>query len=203
MRFYWLFICGLVVTGCIARTRREPPQTVGERTNSQGQVVQRIVREIAWTDHPMLLTPEGPKTRTDSRCKFYFQEGDTPKRAFLIGNSATNYFFGNCLAVKDSPLWVAIWCEPTWTNIIDAAHIVVGKGKRDDLHILMFAEKGIMRHRIFTTKSKQGWDEDYEDSAKAQNGNRTIVFKSPEGPKQYDVVSNVITTLERFPDGQR
>jgi hypothetical protein len=68
--------------------------------------------------------------------------------------------------------------------------------KRDDLHILVFDVAGFVRHRVFTTISKQGWDEDYTDSAKAQDGNRTIVFKSPEGLKKYDVISNIVTAAK-------
>ncbi|HWF17976.1 MAG TPA: hypothetical protein VG754_01840, partial [Verrucomicrobiae bacterium] len=162
-----LLIFAVGVTGCIPTTRHEPPQTAGKRTNSQGKVVQRIIREVTRTYHPVLLTPEGPKTRVESRCKFFFQEGETPRRAFLIGNSATNQFFGDCLAVKDSALWVTFWCEPMLIFTTNA-DLTVDDRKRDDLHVLIFDEKGFMRHRIFTTTSKQGWDEDYTDSAKAQ-----------------------------------
>ena len=193
----------MVLTGCIPQTRHEPPQIVGERTNLQGRVVQRIIRETTRIEHTVPLTPEGPKIRTELRCKFFYQDGDAPRRSFLIGNSATNLFLENCLPVQNSALWVSFWCWPTWTNVTDAAGVVVGKGKRDDLHILVFDVAGFMRHRVFTTTSKLGWDEDYEDSAKARDGNRTIVFKSPGGPKQYDVLLDTVTAAKEFDDSQK
>ena len=174
------------------QTRHEPPQIVGERTNLQGKVVQRIIRETTAIDHSALLTPEGPKTWRELRYKFFFQEGDGPRREFLIGNSATNCFPGDCLPVKDSALWVSFWCWPTWTNVTDAAGVIVDKRKRDDLHVVVFDVTGFARHRVFTTESKQGWDEDYQDSASAQDGNQTIIFKSPEGPKQYNVTADTV-----------
>lgn len=134
----------------------------------------------------MPLTPEGPKVRTELRCKFFYQDGDAPRRQFLIGNSATNVFLENCLPVKNCDLWVSYWC---WATAVDM-------GKRDDLNILVFDVAGFMRYRVFTTISKQGWDEDYTDSAKAQDGNQTIVFKSPEGLKQYDVISDTVTAAK-------
>lgn len=191
MRIYSLFIFAVVLTGCSSRTLG-PPETAGERTNSQGQVVQRIIRQTTTIEHDALLTPEGPKVWTELRCKFFYQDGDAPRRPFLIGNSATNVFLENCLPVKDTNLWVSFWCWPTWTNVTDATGEVVDKRKRDDLHVLVFDVAGFSRHRVFTTRSKQGWDEDYEDSARAQDGNRTIVFKSPDGLKQYDVISDTM-----------
>ena len=181
----WLFIFAVVLTGCSSHIH-EPPEIVGERTNSQGQVIQRIIRETTRIETPVPLTPEGPKTRTELRCKFLYQEGDAPQRPFLIGNSATNVFLENCLPVDNTNLWVSFWCSATFTDV----------AKRDDLNVLVFDVAGFMRYRVFTTVSKHEWDEDYTDSAKAQDGNRTIAFKSPGGLKQYDVISDTVTAAK-------
>src|SRR5579859_2431816 len=102
MRQISLFIL-LAAAGC---AHQQPPEIAGQRTNSQGAVIQKIIR--VQTDHPhtALLTPEGPRGYNAVTCRYYFQEGDQPEREFLIGNSRKNVYLDRFLAVSNSPLWV-------------------------------------------------------------------------------------------------
>lgn len=59
----------------------------------------------------------------------------------------------------------------------------------NDLHVVVFDNTHIVAHRIFSVVPK--W-ESAEDEFRVTNANHTVIFRSPQGFKQYDVLANTV-----------
>src|SRR5215469_3634654 len=200
MRFPCVLTLLLAVSGCASKHVTE---VAGQRTNSQGEVTQKIIRVEKIVDHTALLTPEGPRHYSTITCRYYFQENGKPEQEFLIGNSRKNNLLGSFLPITNSPLWVTFRETIIWTNRPEAAHIVTPEWVKppqsrtsyqvNDLDIYVFDQKGFFRHR--TLMALQKGEEKFVPEGQTyaavytfENGNRIVAFKSPKGLKKYDVL---------------
>jgi len=207
MRFPCLLILLLTVSGCGSERVTE---VAGQRTNSQGEITEKITRVEKIVTHTALLTPEGPRHYSTITCRYYFQENGKPEQEFLIGNSRTNNLLGQFLAISNSPLWVTFSETIIWTNRSEAAHIVTPEWVKppqsrtsyqvNDLDIYVFDQKGFFRHRTFMALQKgeekfvpEG--QTYAAVYTFENGNRIVAFKSPKGLKKYDVLNDTVTDV--------
>jgi hypothetical protein len=206
-----LSILALMMTGCV---HRWPPRIIGERKNSQGEVIQQIVLKGIYFHYPG-LTPEGPRDGTWSSCKYYFLEKGEPERELLVGNSRTNKVLQICLPVTNSDLWVTYRDDMVWTNRPIAAHTSVDLQGRpytsyiaNDLHVYVFDDKGYLLHRTFMTVQRGEsfkYTGEFPNSSwiETQNGNRLVAFQALDGFKQYDVITDKVTNLETNSAGQK
>ena len=215
MRYSCLFFPVLLAAaGC---AHQQAPEIAGQRIDSQGAVIQKIIR--VETDHPhtVLLAPDGPRGYNAVTCRYYFQEGEQPEREFKIGGGHDEVYLNPFLAVSNSPLWVTISENIIWTNRPEAAHVVNPAPEAslsskpytsyqvDDLHIFVFDEKGYFRQRTFMALQKgegkfvpEG--ETYAAEYTSRDGNRMVLFKSPAGVKKYDVVSDKVVEADPAED---
>ena len=200
MRTLAPMILALLVAGCgPSRQHHQPPEVLAERKNAQGDVLGRFIRESDYSTRFVLLAPDGPQNVVTYKTKYFLQEGDGPKRELSMFHNR-KMLFGDVLcyctsfgAVDDSPLWVAAGVNPV--SIDTTAHVVVIDGRRDisheefDLHVVVFDEKRIVAHRMFSVALPYT-----ENRFTLTNGNRTVIFKSPEEvTKVYDVLADTVS----------
>jgi hypothetical protein len=214
MRSCCFLILALVAAGC---AHTYPPEIAGQRTNSQGEVTQKLLRVKRGVTHTVLAA-DGPRSYENITCRYYFQEGNDPQREFFIGNDRKNPFLGPFLAVSNSSLWITYSEKIVWADRSEAEHIVTpapdwpnpdrpGSGKpytsyhSDDIDVYIFDDKGFFRHRTFIALQKgegkflpEG--QTYAAQYAVEDGNRIVAFKSPKGWKKYDVVNDTVTDAE-------
>ena len=197
----------MAFTGCV---HHWPEEKVGQRENAQGEVIQQITRVSTSTDYPA-ITPDGRNSRTTIRNKYFLSEKGGPKRKFWDGDGYTDPFLGGCLPVTNTDLWISYSDKIVWTNRQNMAHQVTDyRGKvytsytANDLHVYVFDAKGLFLERMFAViQSGEGISIENTNFPKfpnntkieIQNGNRIISFHSIEGFKQYDAVTDKVTTL--------
>jgi hypothetical protein len=178
-----LTLLAAITGGCKAQVHHNPPVTVGERTNQQGTVNQRIILESSYTVEKVpVLTPDGLRNRTHDQ-SMYFLEGDgKPRRElpvmFSVNMNAKNY--EKCWPVEGTNQWVAAGTDPI--------------GNRDKLYFVLFDESRIIRTNVFRVVPKA---ESEKDEYELQNGNRTIIIRSPDGLEKYDVLSDKTAKIEK------
>lgn len=215
MRFPCLLILLLAASGCASKRISE---VAGQRLDLQGDAIEKIIRVEKQVEHTALLAPDGPREYFTVTCRYYIQKDGNPKKEFLIGNSRKNNFLCPFLAVSNSPLWVTFGETIIWNNHAEAAHIVhpapgwprdwpgpatpYTSCSVDDLDVYVFDPKGFFRHRTFMVLQKgegkflpEG--QTYAAEFSFENGNRIVAFKSPKGPKKYDVLNDVVTDADQ------
>lgn len=204
----WSLVIITATTSCVYHS---PPEIAGERIDAEGAVTEKIIRKTTCVSYPA-LTPDGRDSMTTYSQHYYFQEGDKPGRKFWIGNSRTNQLMGNFLAVSNSSMWVTFDDTISWTDRPSAAHTVTNEQGEshtsyiaNDLHIYVFDDKGFLLHRTFLIlqrgEGKLLPESEFPSSGKVdtENGNRTLIFKTPEGLKKYDVPADTLTDAEQAP----
>jgi hypothetical protein len=208
MRFLFpLFIMAL--SGC---AHYPPPEIVGQRIGSSGEVVQKIIRAERVVEHTG-LGPCGPRQYSTITCRFYCQDDGNPQREFVIVNSRKEPFLNPFLAVTNSPLWITYFETIIWTNRPEASHIVYPQSDSwpsakpytsyqvNDLDIYVFDTRGFCRHRTFMTLQKGDGKfvpegQMYAGEFTFEDGNQTMVFKSPKGLQKYNVMRDTVTEAE-------
>ena len=170
-----------MVASCSPKIHRKPPETVGIRTNLQGFVSQRIVREISYTeDRIPVLTPDGPKNRTHGEVKYFLEELGKPRREITVMHPSDFSNYGEYWPINDSPLWVGTGINPV--------------GNKDRLNIILFDENKVARTRTFSVVPK--WKSSENEFA-FQDGNRTMIIRSPDGLMKYNLVEDAVTKIEK------
>ena len=158
----------------------DPPETVGERTNQQVVVTQRIVRERSYTSEDVPLTPEGPRHKVKYTVKYFMEESGKPRREFSVMQSADFSNYEKYWPVEKTSSWVGTGIDP------------VGNG--DILHFVLFDESRIIRTRIFTVVPK--W-RSKKDEYELQDGNRTLILRKVDGIEKYDVLADTTANVEK------
>jgi hypothetical protein len=217
MRTSALLICVLVFSGCF---HHYPPEIAGQRINSRGEVDQKVIRVAKGVRHTA-LTPDGPRDYENITCKYYLVDGGKPEREFFIGDNHKAVFLNEFLAVTNSLLWVTYDQTIVWTNRPGAAHTVnqVLGGPTpfkpyisyqvNDLEIYVFDAAGFFRHRTLMALQKGEVNmllpEEQIHAADFvfEDGNRSVVFKSPKGIKKYDLLNDTVTDAEPSVDGHK
>ena len=109
--------------------------------------------------------------------------------------------FRNCRGfwpVDGSSLWVAAGINPVGNQ--NTGHVAVIEGRQmlshneNDLHLVVFDEKHIIVHHTFSVVPK--W-ESSDEEFRFTNNNRTVIFRSPEGFKSYDVLTNAVGDIKK------
>ena len=197
MRTIWLAILILVFGGCGGtEVHREPPEILGERKNQQGEVIQQLVRERTITRKPVLLAPDGPTKSIKYADKYVLQEGDKTRHVVPMNKADEFRNCGRFWPVEGSTRWVGAGIDPVSNQ--NTGHVAVIEGRRtfsyneNDLHIVVFDAKGVAIHRTFSVQPKR---ESSKDEFGFENGNRTIRFRSPEGPKKYEVLEDKVSII--------
>jgi hypothetical protein len=169
--------------GCKAQVHHDPPQTIGERTNSQGVVTQRIILESSYTtDRVPVLTPDGLRNRTHGSATYYLEEDGKPRREFpiMFSVNATAKNYEKCWPVEGTNQWLAAGIDPI--------------GNRDKLYFVLFDESRIVRTNVFSVVPK--WKSEKAEY-ELQNGNRTMIIRTPDGLQKYDVLADKSTKVEK------
>ena len=174
---YWLtygavsLLCYCSACGSKPQVHREAPEIVGQRTNEQGLATQRIVRETSYSSTDVLLTPEGPKKRTDYQIKWFLEEPPGRRREFPLMRSVVDLSrSATCWPVADTNLWLAAGIDP------------VGNG--DKLYVVVFDEQHIIRTNVFNVVPK--WKSG-ESEFELQSGNRAILVRTGEGAIKHNI----------------
>jgi hypothetical protein len=175
-----LFLISILVLatteGCKPKVRQNPPQIIGERTNQQGAVTQRIILESSYSEESVLLTPEGPRMRMHGQVAYFLEEPGKPRQELPIMSSvaiAAAYSFSNCLPVEGTNLWIAAGIDPS--------------GNGDNLRFVLFDEKHIIRAKVM--KAVPEWKSE-KPVNEFQDGNHIMMIRSPDGPEKYEVLAD-------------
>ncbi|MDB6110210.1 MAG: hypothetical protein JWR69_1960 [Pedosphaera sp.] len=169
--------------GCKPEVRHKAPEVLGERTNEQGEVTHRIVREISYTvGNIPVLTPDGPRRRAENQVKYFMDEKGKPRRElpvmFLVNTNAGNY--EKCWPVVGTSQWLVAGTDPI--------------GNRDKLFFVLFDESRIIRTNVFSVIPR--WKSE-KSEYELQDGNRTMMIRSPEGFEKYDVLAGTADKVEK------
>jgi len=166
---------------------------LAQRTNSTG-VVTTLYLQRNYTTPPGWLALEGSHNSMTYDFRYYLQDAGKPRRELPIQSRE----FTNCgmfRPVGDSALWVAMGPDRNG-SMHPVGHRVTIKGRpatsrnEDDFEIVVFDETHVLAHRKFLVISKI---EIEEEAVRLRDGNRTIAFLSPTGPKEYDVLGDSVT----------
>jgi hypothetical protein len=182
----WLFGFG----GCIPWTyRREPvkQETIAERKNLQGETIQKLTRERAFSSMDALITPDGPrKVWGIPYCKYFLEADGKPKRelpflSFDKYNEPLDY-----RPVEQTSLWIGT----------DSSSI-----HDYDLFLVVFDEKRLLIKRTFKLNTNKFIQKRYQaNELHFMDGNHTIIFSTLEGIKKYDVLNNTVTDADQMRD---
>lgn len=169
--------------GCKPPVHHQPFVTVGERTDQQGTVTQRITLESSSTVEKIpVLTPDGLRNRTHDKSTYYLEEDGKPRRElpvmFSVNVNARNY--EKCWAVQGTNLWLAAGIDPI--------------GNRDKLYFVLFDQSRIIRTNVFNVVPK--WKSE-KDEYELQDGNHTLIIRAPDGLEKYDVLADKTANVEK------
>jgi len=181
-RFLLLLTLMAVNTGgCKSQVHHESPETVGERTNHQGVVTQRIIRETSYTEETIpASTPDGPKKRRHVEVKYFLQEQGKPRREFSIMQSADFSNYEKYWPLENTVSWVATGIDPV--------------GNKDKLYFMLFDASRIIRTNIFSVVPR--WKSE-ESEYELRDGNRTLILRTPHGLEKYDVLADTTSKVEK------
>jgi hypothetical protein len=194
MRILWPLMIVVVAGVCGCSEVHHETTVLGVRTNQQGEASQQVVRERVAKSRPA-LGPDGPTHRTESKDKYFVQGKDQSRREVPLTREDEFRHCGVYRPVEGSPLWVGAGFNPVSNQ--NTGHVAVINGIRgvshneNDLHIVVFDENRIVIHRTFNVVPK--WESSVDEFS-FTNGNRTVIFHSPEGFKAYDVQANTVTS---------
>jgi hypothetical protein len=176
-----LTLMAAITGGCKAQVHHDPPQTIGERTKSQG-VTQRIILESSYTTERVpVLTPDGLRNRTHGTATYFLEENGKPRRELPLMRSVVETSkSGKCWPVESTSQWLAAGTDP------------IGNG--DKLYFVLFDEKWIIRTNIFSVVPK--WKSE-KDEYELQDGNRIMLIRTPDGLVKYDVLANTTAKVEK------
>jgi tricorn protease-like protein len=171
-----------LLVGCNkpSQVYQKPPEIVGERTNQQGVITQRIIRETSYTSEDVPFTPEGRRKEIDYQMKYFLEEEGGSRREFSIMRSPDFSNYERYWPMDGAVSWIGIGIDP------------VGNG--DKLAFILFDERRIIRRRTFSVMPK------WKSSAtqyEFRNGNHTIILRSPEGREEYDIVADTTARIEK------
>ncbi|HEV2972520.1 MAG TPA: hypothetical protein VGY55_21295 [Pirellulales bacterium] len=178
----------LVAAGCgSTEVEHPPPQIVGERMNAQGQVIQRIITDQSFTitTHP---SPEGPHRQVDSKnIRYFLEEKDKPRRELSPAHSELACC-ESYLPVSGSDLWVGAYLN------INAYHLPPKNPESlyFELNVVVFDTQQFVAHQKFDAT----FDKSPTDAFRLENGNRTLIIRSPNRLKKYDVIAGRLTDAE-------
>lgn len=180
--FLFLALVVVIVSGCKPEEHVNPPKIIGERTNQQGMVTQRIILEFKYViDRLPVITPDGPRRITHDKVNYFLDEGKMRRELPImlsVNVKAKNY--EKCWPVGDTNQWLAAGFDPI--------------GNQDRLHFVLFDENRIIRNNVFEVISK--WESE-SSPYELHDGNHTLILKTPEGLMRYDVLADKIIKIER------
>jgi hypothetical protein len=168
--------------GCKPSEHVNPPQTIGERTNEQGVVTQRIVLESSYTtDEIPVMTPDGLRNRTHGTATYFLDETNKPRRELPLMPSVVHTSkSGKCWPVEGTNQWLSAGTDP------------IGNG--DKLYFVLFDEKRIIRTNVFSVVPK--WKSE-KSEYELQKGNRIMLIRTPDGLVNYDVLADTTAKVEK------
>lgn len=201
----------LTFAGCSGyKVQPGTPEVLGERTNSNGEVIQQVVRIINTSTKQVLLTPEGPRPSIKYKIEYFLKETNKPDVELSFVSDKEFHFSGegkssfqNCdrfWAVAGSPLWIGTGIDPTSREagghpwIYNGQQLTSQNGK--DLHIVVFDNSHVLAHRPVTVIPKF---ESLTDEFTMGNNNMTITINSTVGLKRYDVIHDAFTDFKLNP----
>ena len=192
-----LVLAGVLALALVARSKmvHDKSVTLGERTNTQQQMIERILYEEHsltffrdWEGHP-----HGPRYK-----HFFFEQPGKPRRELTFLNDVIPISIimrGICKPVAGSDLWV-------FAGFFDPGHDY-GDPKRRDHHIavVVFDPRHVVRVREIPVQV----DEYHPDeNFWFGEGNRTIHFYRKKTNNAYDVASDSFQDADaRPPKGDR
>lgn len=199
MRVLLIIIVAMIATGCgPAKVHHNPPEIVGERTNSSGEVVQQMILEMSYTTRDFFFTPEGPHNNVKYQPVYFLQDKDKPKLELSAVRTDEFRYCSQFHAVDSSPLWVGIGLGPLQNANPGHPWMINGVSQtshnENDLHIVVFDEKHLISHKKFSVIPKFETD---EDEFKFDNGNGTIILHSTTGLKKYDVLTDSVSDADQ------
>jgi hypothetical protein len=191
MRSVWFILAALMIAGCNRPQEHiDPPQVVGERKTSTGETTDRFIRQVRYSSRDVLLTPEGPRKSLHYDTRYFLQHGDEPSCELKFLQN-TKMLFGDELShcgkfggVVNSPLWVGAG--------IDTVDYI--------LHLVVFDNEHVITHQTFKVLGKYITS---EDEFTFTNGYRTVIFRAPEGRKEYSVTEGKVLEVQQNDDAKK
>ena len=187
-----MLVAALVVGCDLPQHHQDPPVVLAEQTNSTGVVTQLILQRN-YTTQLMWFGTDGSHNVVTYDFRYYLQETGKPRRELPIKGTV----FTDCetfKAVGNTTLWVGMGPNTNGSRH-PVGHAVTIRGhpatsrNEDDFDVVVFDDKHVLAHHKFLVISKI---EIEEDAVRLKDGNRTIVFLSPTGPKKYDVLKDSV-----------
>jgi hypothetical protein len=194
MRICCLIVIALIAAGCgFPRHHHDPPSVLAERTNSTG-VVEQIIEQRNYTTQEMWFTPEGSHKAVTYDFRFYFQQKNQPRRELPL-KAMEAQRCEKFSAVEGTHLWVgagAVYSmnteHPVGHPMMDRGQLVKSYGE-NDFYIFVFDDQQILMRRQFLVISRL---ETPSARFHFEDGNHTVVFLSPTGPKKYDILKDSV-----------
>ncbi len=169
--------CGCCILALLlkyAQVTHEPPKVIGVRKDAQGNVVQQIIMEASYRSIGSLPGPDRPISTRKYSFKYFLEEPGQPRRELTFLRDIRVLYDHHPLPVNNSPLWVSAGYDQEVRMGWDYHPLVV----------LVFDDAQVVHRRQL---------KDYSNSRpEFENGNRTYVFRSPEGLTAYDVTTDIV-----------
>jgi len=157
-------------------------QSVGERNDASGKVVEQLITETTWARRGPLPGPHGiSMVSFDVGHKLFAQKGaEMPGREIpFFRKHRQSTFYSTPLGVVNSRLWV-----------VEEEHKFDANWKPLDLNLLVFDDEGLVRERHF---ERDGRGLPVDKYLRERDGNQTLIFPTLSGFQAYHVITDTVT----------
>jgi hypothetical protein len=151
-----------------------PERVIAVRKDLTGQIVQQVTYATAITESILLPGPHGPQRIKEIKdVRYYLLDGNTRKTEMTFLRN--RHLYGNeWHAVDDTDLW-----------IVTKLGVQGISGSRWAQRVTVLDQKHVLHERTLSSFEKN--DSEGIEYFRLMNGNRTIIYKSRQGMKAYDV----------------
>ena len=191
VRLFGLMALAVFAQSCSStEVEKSPPEVIGVRMNANGEVAQQIIRETTDIVTTVPFTPEGPHRSGEKHSKYFLEEKGQPRRELSTTITGDFNYCDSFLPVENSSRWVGAKMDQ---NAIDLVKDANGEpvSYTCEFNIIVFDDQHAITHRKFIAIPMDALEEPF----KLGNGNRFIIFDSPQGRKQYDVVTDSVANV--------
>jgi hypothetical protein len=164
---------GIPVGGVV----QEKPETLAERTDAQGNIIGRIVRDTTFTSRYYWISAVGDRTERHYSYRYFLEQPGKERLelTFLRDELGQDVELEKCRAVQGSNLWII----PAHLKDVKFTLFVF-----DSTHIL---QKRTLSAIADPTRPEAGVD------YRLENGNRIFIFRTKQGFSAYDVLTDKIS----------